>query len=79
MLTKADIDWLKSEFLRDLIEIVKKELGSKIDAMNTKLDTFIDEIKARREEQTLHQGQHQRIEDRLSRVEKKIGFSSVAD
>ena len=56
MLTKADIDWLKSEFLRDLIEIVKKELGSKIDAMNTKLDTFIGEIKARREEQTLHQG-----------------------
>jgi len=53
MLTKGDIDWLKDSFLSDLTESVKNALSGKIDAMNMKLDTFVGEIIARREEDTL--------------------------
>lgn len=76
---RDELEAQKPEWVRVIVETVTKILGDKIDKMYTKLDTFIGEIKARREEQTLHQGQHHQIEERLSRVEKKIRFSSIAD
>jgi len=86
MLTKGDINWLKSEFIPEVIQEVKKEFSSKIDTMNTKLDTFIGEIKTRREEDTLHQGDHDEIQEklghhsrRLSTIEKRLQISTVID
>lgn len=61
MLTKADIDWLKSEFLPDLAEAVEHRLKNKLDDIGTKLDKFVGDIKSKREEQILHQAQHDRI------------------
>lgn len=73
-LTYADITWLKSEFLPDLALAVQKGLEKKLNAIDTKLDTFVGEIKAKREEQTLHQGKHEEIEQRVSTIEKHINL-----
>jgi hypothetical protein len=54
MLTKADIDWLKSELVPALAEAVQKKLEKKLDEISTKLDKFTGDIKAKREEQTIH-------------------------
>jgi hypothetical protein len=75
MLTKPDINWLEEEFLPKLAEKVKSDLSGKLDAINTKLDTFIGEIKARREEQVIHSDQHKTINDRLNTIEKHIRIS----
>ncbi len=44
MLTKGDIDWLKSEFIPSVTDSVKKALESKLNAIDTKLDKFVGEI-----------------------------------
>ena len=79
MLTKADIDWLKSEFLPDLAEAVERRLKNKLDDIGTKLDKFVGDIKSKREEQILHQAQHGRVDGRLTRVEEKLSLPPVAD
>ena len=79
MLTKSDIDWLKGEFLLTLADTVKKDLSGKIDSMNTKLDTFIGEIKARREEQTLHDNQHEELDRRVARTEKSLHLQPLSN
>ena len=38
MLTKPDIDWLKSEFLPELADAVEEKLRSKLDTLSKKLD-----------------------------------------
>ena len=77
MLTKLDIDWLKSEFMPDLVIEVKKALSEKLDAIDTKLDKFVGEIEKRRTEQTLHAGDHSRITDRFDRIDKHFGISTA--
>ncbi|MEK7592995.1 MAG: hypothetical protein AAB508_06475 [Patescibacteria group bacterium] len=79
MLTKSDIDWLKGEYLRSLADTVKKDLSDKIDIMNSKLDTFIGEIKARREEQSLHENQHEELDSRVSRTEKTLNLQPLSN
>ncbi len=49
MLTKPDVDWLKSEFLPELAEAVKKGLADKLDSIDTKLDKFVGEIQNKRD------------------------------
>ena len=66
MLTKADIDWLKSELVPALASAVQKGLKRKLDDISTKLDKFVGDIKAKREEQALHQGKHENIEERVA-------------
>lgn len=78
MLTKLDIDWLKSEFMHDLVTEVKKALSEKLDAIDTKLDKFVGEIERSRTEQTLHAGDHSRIDDRFERIDKHLGISTAA-
>ena len=77
MLTKSDIDWLKSEFMPDLVIEVKKALSEKLDAIDTKLDKFVGEIQKRRDEDTVHSGDHSRINDRLEVVEKHLKIASM--
>ncbi len=72
MLTKPDIDWLKSELVPALIDGVRKSLEKKLDDINTKLDKFVGEIRAKREEQTLHEGKHEDIENRVATIEKHL-------
>ena len=73
-LTLADINWLIDSM--KLVFPTKEESTEKFDKVIQKLDFFIGEIKARREEQTLHQGQHEEIIERVQKVEKKLNISS---
>lgn len=77
MLTKSDIDWLKSEFMPDLVTEVKKALSEKLDAIDTKLDKFVGEIQKRRDEQDVHAGDHRRITDRFDRIDTHLHISTA--
>jgi len=47
--------------------------------MNTKLDAFIGDIKAKREEQELHTNSHDRLDARVTRLEKNAKLLPLAD
>lgn len=47
------------------------------DEILTALDPVAGELKKLREEQTIHQGQHDRIDERLDRVEKHTGLPPI--
>lgn len=72
MLTKADVDWLKSEFIPALADAVQKGLAKKLDNISTKLDKFVGDIQAKREEQTIHEGKHENLEERVITIEKHL-------
>lgn len=72
MLTKSDIDWLKSDLVPALADAVQKKLERKLDNINTKLDKFVGDIQSKREEQTLHDGKHDDIEERVTTIEKHL-------
>lgn len=72
LLTKPDIDWLINSM--KLIFATRDEVSKKFDDVSKKLDTFIGEIKTRREEQTLHANQHRTINDRLETIMQRIGI-----
>ena len=72
MLTKADIDWLTSELVPTLADAVQKKLEKKLNDISTKLDKFVGDIQAKREEQALHQGKHEDIEERVTTIEKHL-------
>lgn len=72
---RDELNAQKPEWVREITESVTHALGDKIDKMYTKLDTFIGEIKVKREEQQLHSGQHKTIDDRLDTIEKHVGIS----
>lgn len=74
MLTKADIDWLKSEFVPALADAVQKRLEKKLNDLSTKLDKFVGDIQTKREEQTLHLGKHEDLEERVGKIEKHLHF-----
>lgn len=69
----------------DVEKIVDEKLDEKIKFLPTKdeffsrMDTLSGEIKKVREEQTLHLGQHDQVDARLVRVEKKLNLSPLAD
>lgn len=85
MLTKGDVrsavqDEFREqlpEWTRVITESVTKALGQKIDAVYTKLDSFIGDIKARREEDALHQQDHDRLNERVDRLEKHADLPSL--
>ena len=74
MLTKADIDGLKSELVPALADAVQKKIEKKLDEISTKLDKFVSDIQAKREEQVLHEGKHEDIEERVTKIEKHLRF-----
>lgn len=78
MLTKADIDWFKSELVPTLADAVQKKLEKKLNDINTKLDTFVGDIRAKREEQTLHEGKHENLEERVATIEKHLHIPIVS-
>lgn len=77
LLTKADINWLIDSM--KLVFPTKEESTRKFDRVMEKLDTFVGELRTKRTEQTLHDGDHERIDQRLTRLEKRAGLSPVAD
>lgn len=79
MLDKKDLDWLEETFLPKLADKVKAELATKLDDISKKLDTFIGEIQSSRTTQELHSGDHTRVNERIDRLEKKVGLPPLAD
>jgi len=79
MLTKTDIDWLESQYLPKLADKIKEALSDKLDPISTKLDAFVGDIKDKRSEQTLHDGDHQRIDKRVGRIESHLHLPPFAD
>ncbi|MDO8451299.1 MAG: hypothetical protein Q7S76_00335 [bacterium] len=77
MLTKVDIDWLKSEFLPSLADAVKDKLSGQLDSISTNLDKLVGHIEDKREAQELHANQHADLEDRLHTVEERLGIKSM--
>ena len=47
------------------------------DHFDQRMDALTKEIQDMREEQTLHQGQHEEIVDRLDRLEKQTGLPPI--
>lgn len=45
----------------------------------SRMDELMHEVKAMREEQTMHQGQHDRLDGRVARVEKKLNLPQFVD
>lgn len=78
-IVRQELKAQKPEWIREISESVAQALGEKIDKMYTELDKFIGEIQARRQEQTLHQGQHDRLDERIKKVEKKLNIVPLAD
>lgn len=55
-----------------IIQETTQAMANYKDEVMTKLDKFIGEVKARREEQTLHQGQHDEIGETLESFDKRM-------
>lgn len=79
MLTKGDIDWLKSEFIPSVADAVQKRIEQKLDDVSTKLDKFVGEIQKSREEQELHTNTHDRLDTRVTRLEKHAKLLPLAN
>jgi hypothetical protein len=82
MLDKSDIDWLKSEFLIDIADIIEKRIGPKLDKLTTHVVDFTGEIIDNREERTLHSDKissHsdsiESLDKRVTRLEKRVGIT----
>lgn len=69
-LTLADINWLIDSM--KLVFPTRDETIKRLDEVSIKLDKFVGDIKTKREEQTLHQGKHEEIEERVSVIEKHL-------
>lgn len=55
--------------IRKIVKEEIKHLPSK-DHFDKRMDELMGEVQTMRDEQTLHQGQHDKITERLDRVEK---------
>ena len=76
---RGELDAVKDDWIRQITDSVVKALGEKIDKMYVKLDKFVGDIQDKRQAQELHQGDHDQLDRRVSRVEKKLNFSPLAD
>lgn len=88
ILNAADITGLINAMKRifptreDVEKIVEDSLNAKMkffptrDEFFTRMDELYGEIQKMREEQTLHAGQHQQINDRLDTLETKTGVAT---
>ncbi len=73
---RVELHAVKDDWIRKITDEVTRSLGTKIDKMYVKLDSFIGEISARRTEQELHSGQHKKLNDRLGEIEKNLAIPS---
>lgn len=71
-LTLSDIEWLVNSLKREFP--TKEEFEKYTTQVLKKLDKFVGDIEDKREEQTLHDNDHQRIDQRLNRVEKHLNL-----
>jgi hypothetical protein len=85
MLTKADIDWLKSELVPALSGQVKKDLSKRLDWIATMLDKQSGNLQSIETELTLirgsletHTTDHSTLIKRIEKVEKHLHLPAAA-
>ena len=69
---REELEKAKPGWVEDITDAITKIVGGKFDKVMTVLDKFVGEIKAYREEQVLHQLQHDRIEKRIKILERPV-------
>ena len=78
MFTQSDKKYIE-EFIKNTVEPLEKQiklLPTK-DHFDERMDKLSGEIQDKREEQTLHQGQHDEIDERLDRLEKHVNLPTL--
>lgn len=58
------------------VEALVSHLPTK-DYFDERMDALMKEVKDMREEQTMHQGQHDEVVERLDRLEDKVGLEPL--
>ncbi len=86
MLTKKDIDWLKSELVPALSDQVKKDLHERLDWVAMMLDKQSGNLQSIQTELALIRGSldtsdvaSEKIKRRIDRIEKKLALPSIVD
>jgi len=86
MLTKRDIDWLKSELIPALSDRVKKDLSDRLDWISSMLDKQSGNLAAIQTELTFISApidgidtDKSQIKKRIERMEKKLTLPPLAD
>jgi hypothetical protein len=78
MITDKDVTKLKVTFVtKDEFNKSTADNHKKLDEIIEKLDGLAGGIQDKRDEQTLHQGQHDEISERLDRVDEKLGLEPL--
>jgi len=85
MLTKNDIDWLKSELVPSLSEQVKKDLSERLDWIATMLDKQSGNLQSIETELTLirgsletHTANHSTLVKRIVNIEKHLHLPAAS-
>lgn len=76
---REELEAQKPEWVRVISERVTKDIGDKLDKHYVLLDKTFGEVKAMRETQQMHHGDHNRIDSRLDRLEKKANLPPFVD
>ena len=77
-LNADDVRYILDDKLRETgLDQVPKRLDL-LDRILTSVDKLVGEIQAKREEQTLHEGKHEEIEERVSTIEKHLHLPTTA-
>lgn len=71
MITKADVDELKTELVPEIVDKVTKALKDKLDKIYTLVDGFAGEVKTYREQQELNSKTLSEHSDRLEKLERR--------
>lgn len=86
MLTKKDIDWLKSELVPALSDQVKKDVYERLDWVAMMLDKQSGNLQSIQTELALIRGSldtsdvaSEKIKRRIDRIEKKLTLPSIVD
>lgn len=71
-IVREEFEHAKPEWTREITESVSKNVGDKFDRVMTTLDKFVGEIQSYREEQTLNQLHHDRMDKRIKNLEHPV-------
>lgn len=65
---------------QEIKKIIKEEIKHlpSLDHFDKRMDELLGEVQTMRDEETLHQGQHDEINERFDRVDKHLRISTTA-
>lgn len=69
---RDELEKAKPNWIEEMTKAVSKIVTEKFDKVMTVLDKFVGEIQSYREEQTLNQLQHDRMDKRIKKLEHPV-------